>query len=228
MDMQLISSQNKGFKYLLAVIDIFSKYAWIIPLRTKTAKEIIDSFSLIFKTRKPNKIWTDAGKEFINKYFKKYLSDNNVEIYQTYNEGKAVVVERFNRTFKEKIWRYFTEYKTKTYINVLADLVSEYNNTVHSTTKLTPVDASKPENEYLIVYRNPVITQKPKFKVGDRVRIYKYKKHFEKSYESNWSKEIFVVSAIIFTAPITYKIKDLNDEEIIGSFYKNELTKTLL
>ena len=228
MDMQLISSQNKGFKYLLAVIDIFSKYAWIIPLRTKTAKEIIDSFSLIFKTRKPNKIWTDAGKEFINKYFKKYLSDNNVEIYQTYNEGKAVVVERFNRTFKEKIWRYFTEYKTKTYINVLADLLSEYNNTVHSTTKLTPVDASKSKNEYLIVYRNPVITQKPKFKVGDRVRIYKYKKHFEKSYESNWSKEIFVVSAIIFTVPITYKIKDLNDEEIIGSFYKNELTKTLL
>ena len=228
MDMQLISSQNKGFKYLLAVIDIFSKYAWIIPLRTKTAKEIIDSFSLIFKTRKPNKIWTDAGKEFINKYFKKYLSDNNVEIYQTYNEGKAVVVERFNRTFKGKIWRYFTEYKTKTYINVLADLVSEYNNTVHSTTKLTPVDASKSENEYLIVYRNHVITQKPKFKVGDRVRIYKYKKHFEKSYESNWSKEIFVVSAIIFTVPITYKIKDLNDEEIIGSFYKNELTKTLL
>src|SRR5207245_10830937 len=108
-------------------------------LRTITAKEIIDSFSLIFKTRNPNKIWTDAGKEFINKYFKKYLSDNNVEIYQTYNEDKAVVVERFNRTFKEKIWRYFNDDKTKTYINVLADLVSEYNNTVNSTTKLTQI-----------------------------------------------------------------------------------------
>ena len=99
---------------------------------------MIELFQNIFKERKPNKIWTDAGKEFINKDFKKFLSDNEIELYQTYNEGKAVVIERFNRTLKEKMWRYFTETNSNKYLDILPKLLSDYNNTVHSTIKMTP------------------------------------------------------------------------------------------
>ena len=223
--MQLFSKQNSGFKYLLTVIDVYSKYAWIIPLKTKSSSSIIEAFTELFKDRKPKKLWTDSGKEFLNKEFKQFLNKNNVEIYQTFNEGKAVVVERFNRTIKEKMWRYFTEHNTKKYLDILPKLLNEYNNSYHSTIKMTPTQGSKPNNK--IIYIHEINSDKPKFKIGDRVRIYKYKKHFEKGYETNWTKEIFVIDKILKTNPITYQIKDLNNEPIIGSFYFKELQKTI-
>jgi hypothetical protein len=226
VDMQLYSKQNSGFKYLLTVIDIYSKYAWIIPLKTKSSISIIEAFTKLFKDRKPKKLWTDSGKEFINKEFKHFLTKNDVEMYQTFNEGKAVVIERFNRTIKEKMWRYFTQHDTNKYLDVLPKLLNEYNNSYHSTIKMTPSEGSKPNNK--IIHVQNINNDKPKFKIGDRVRIYKYKKHFSKGYETNWTKEIFVISKIVKTNPITYKIKDLNDEEITGSFYSNELNKSLL
>lgn len=219
----MFSKQNKGFNYILTVIDVFSKYAWAIPLKFKTGKQMIEIFQDIFKKRKPKKIWTDAGKEFINKDFNKFLSENEIELYQTFNEGKAVVIERFNRTLKEKMWRYFTESKSNKYLDILPKLVSKYNKTFHSTIKMTPTQGSKPKNEHKINYVPPNIKEKPKFKIGDRVRIYKYKKLFSKGYETNWTNEIFVISSIIKTSPITYKIKDLQGEDIVGSFYKQEL-----
>ena len=222
--MQLYSKQNNGFKHLLTVIDLYSKYAWIIPLKTKSSNSIIDAFTVLFKDRKPKKLWTDNGKEFINKEFNQFLSKNKVEIYQTYNEGKAVVIERFNRTIKEKMWRYFTQHDTKKYIDILPKLVKEYNNTYHSTIKMTPSEGTKNK----IIYIHDICNNKPKLKVGDRVRIYKYKTHFEKGYETNWTKELFVIDKILKTCPITYKIKDLNNEIITGSFYLNELNKSLL
>jgi len=228
VDMQQFSKQNKGFKYLLTVIDLFSKFAWAIPLKTKTGKEMIASFLKLLRHRKPNKLWTDAGKEFVNMEFKKFLTGNGIELYQTYNEGKAVVVERFNRTLKEKKWRYFTESQSNKYLEVLPQILSAYNNTFHSTIKMTPVQGSKKENEHKIRYVSYPVKEKPKFKIGDRVRIYKYKKQFEKGYETNWTKEIFVVSEILNTSPATYKIKDLNGEDITGSFYKQELNLSLL
>ena len=103
VDMKQFSRKNNGFKFLLTVIDVYSKYAWIIPLKTKTGKEMINAFEKIIKVRQPEKLWTDVGKEFINKDFKQFLAKNNIEIYQTFNEGKAVVAERFNRTIKEKM-----------------------------------------------------------------------------------------------------------------------------
>ena len=221
--MQQYFKQNNGFKYLLTVIDIYSKWAWIIPLKTKSSNSIINAFMLLFKDRIPKKLWTDSGKEFLNKEFKQFLTSHNVDMYQTFNEGKAVVIERFNRTIKEKMWRYFTEHNTKQYIDILPKLVTEYNNTYHSTIKMTPSEGTKNK----IIYVNEISKDKPRLKVGDRVRIYKYKKHFEKGYETNWTREIFVIDKIINTNPITYKIKDLNDEEITGSFYTNELNKSL-
>ena len=227
--MRLHEKQNKGFKYLLTVIDVYSKFAWTYPLKVKTGKQMIALFEKIFRERKPKKLWTDLGTEFINKDFKKFLADNDVELYHTFNEGKAVVIERFNRTLKEKMWRYFTETKNNKYLDILPKLLHNYNNTIHSTIKMTPTEASKEENTKDKIFYVPQITKEnPKFKIGDRVRIYKYKKLFAKGYETNWTNEIFVVSQINETSPITYKIKDLNGEDIIGSFYKQELNKTSL
>ena len=146
-------------------------------------------------------------------------------MYQTFNEGKAVVIERFNRTIKEKMWRYFTQHDTKKYMDVLPKLLNEYNNSYHSTIKMTPIEGSDPNNK--IIYTYDLTNDKPKFKIGDRVRIYKYKKDYAKGYETNWTKEIFIISEILKTNPITYKIKDLNDEPILGSFYFQELQKTI-
>ena len=227
VDMRQYSKQNKGFNYILTVIDVFSKFGWAIPLKVKTGKQMIELFQQLFKERKPKKLWTDAGKEFINKEFKKFLTNNEIELYQTFNEGKAVVIERFNRTIKEKMWRYFTETGSNKYLSILPKLIHDYNNTIHSTIKMTPTEGSKLENAHKINYISQPTNEKPKFKIGDRVRIYKYKKLFSKGYETNWTEEIFTISQINKTSPITYKIKDLNGEDIIGSFYKQELNLTL-
>ena len=180
VDMQAFAKFNRGFKYLLAVIDIFSKYGWLIPLKDKTGKTVASALKTIFKEGKPEKIWVDKGKEFYNKNVKEL-----VELYSTENEEKSSVVERWIRTMKEKMWKYFTANSTNLYMNVLSDLVKEYNNTRHSSIKMTPVEASESENQ-LMVWRNlypehlEIRDINPKFSVGDKVRISKKKKTFER------------------------------------------------
>ena len=180
----------------------------------------------IFEERKPEKLWTDKGKEFYNKDVK-----DLIELYSTENEEKSSVVERWIRTIKEKMWKYFTDNNTYTYIDILPDLVEDYNNTKHSTIKMTPVEASKKENE-LTVWRNlypdrlKIHDLRPKFSVGDEVRISKKKKTFEKGYTTRWTEEIFTITRIQNTNPITYRIADLKGEEIDGTFYEPELQKT--
>ena len=136
--MQAFSKFNCGVKYLLAVIDVFSKYGWLIPLKDKTGKSVASALETIFKERKPGKMWVDKSKEFYNKDVK-----DVIELYSTENEEKSSVVERWIRTMKEKMWRYFSANSTNVYINVLPDLVREYNNTKHSSSKMTPTKASK-------------------------------------------------------------------------------------
>ena len=229
-DMQSFSKQNNGVKYLLTVIDLFSKYAYTIPLKSKNAEVIIEAFQTLFKTKKPKKLWTDQGSEFINRSFKKFLSENNIELYHVYNEGKANVTERFNKTLGEMIQKHMTTNQTAKYIDVLQKLLNEYNNKFHTSIKMSPFEASDPKNE-ITVLNNLYSDIKPsktkqKFKVGDRVRIQKYKNLFEKGYTPKWTKEIFVVENVRKTTPITYKIKDLNEEPSLGSFYTEELQKT--
>ena len=104
-DMQSLSKYNKGIKYLLCTIDLFSKHAWVIPLKDKKGTSIVNAFQkIILERRKPNKIWVDQGSEFYNQSFKKLLKINNIEMYSTFNERKSVVVERFIRTLKNKIF----------------------------------------------------------------------------------------------------------------------------
>ena len=226
MDMQAFSKFNRGVRYLLAVIDVFSKYGWLIPFKDKTGKSVASALKTIFKERKPEKMWVDKGKEFFNKDVK-----DLIELYSTENEEKSSVVERWIRTMKEKMWKYFSAKSTNIYMNVLSDLVKEYNNTRHSSIKMTPVKASKKENK-LTVWRNlypehlEIHDIKPKFSIGDKVRISKKKKIFEKGYTTRWTEEIFTIVEVKHTSPITYKIADLNGEEIKGTFYEPELQKT--
>ena len=141
-DMQLISKCNKGIRYLLCAIDLFSKYAFLVPLKNKKGTTIVNAFqSILYNSkRKPNKIWVDQYSEFSNRSFKKWLKYINIEMYLTHNEGKPVVAERFIRTLKNKIYRHITTISKNVYFDVLNDIVDEYNNTYHKTIKMKPID----------------------------------------------------------------------------------------
>ena len=198
---------------------------WVVPLKDKKGISIINAFQIILKEskRKPNKIWVDKGSEFYNNSFKKWLKDNDIEMYSIHNEGKSVVSERFIRTLKNKIYKCMTETSKNVYIYELHDIVKEYNYTYHTSIKMKPVDV---KNNTYIDFEKEVNDKDPKFTVGDHVRISKYKNFFAKGYMPNWSEEVFVISKIENTVPWTYVINDLNGEEIIGTFYEKELQKT--
>ena len=223
-DMQLISKFNIGFRFLLCVIDIFSKYAWVVPLKDRKGVSIVNAFQSILKksNRKPSKIWVDKGSDFYNNSFKKWLQGNSTAMYSTNNEGKSVVAERFIRTIKNKIYKYMTSISKDVYIDKLDDIINEYNNTYHRTIKIKPIDVK--DNTYINIGKE-VNGNDPKFKVGDHVRISKYKNIFDKDYTPNWSEEIFVIKEIKIAVPWTYVINDLNGEDIIGIFYEKELQK---
>ena len=154
-------------------------------------------------------------------------------MYSTYNEGKSVVAERFIRTLKNKLYKHMTASGKNDYCDVLDYVVNKYNNTEHSTIKMKPIDVKNNKRVYIDEYNEKDTTkssfsERNRFKVGDRVRISKFKNIFAKGHTPNWSKEIFTVNKINDTVPYTYNIKDLNDEEIIGSFYDRELQKSIL
>jgi len=170
VDMQAFSKYNKGVKYLLTVIDIFSKYAWVIPLKNKTGESVTEAFEkIILEGRLPVNLWVDEGKEFYNKKFESFLNKNKINMYHTFNEGKAVVIERFNRSLKRIMWKYFTANNTYTYLDNLQDMVDKYNKTKHSSIKMTPIEASKNLNKgivYFNLYGNLKIPKsKAKFKI---------------------------------------------------------------
>ena len=233
IEVQEYSKWNKGIKYLLTVIDVFSKYGWILALKDKKTEGVSLAFDHIFEKikRKPEKLWTDKGSEFISKHFKEFLRKNNIKLYHTENEEKSSIVERWNKTMKNKMWKMFSANNNTVYWDKLDKLVDDYNNTVHSSIEMTPTEASKKENEKQVfanlygdvIYLKP---QKPKFSIGDKVRISKYKrKVFVKGYTPNWTEEVFVVDKVMLTKPVTYHIVDLLGEKVEGSFYENELQK---
>ena len=222
-DMQSFSKYNKGIKYLLCAIDLFSEYAWVIPLKDKKGTSIVNAFQkIISKEIKPNKIWADQGSEFYNQSFNDFLKTNNIEMYSTFNEGKSVVAERFIRTLKNKIFKDMTAISKNIYFDVLDDIVNKYKNTIHRTIKIKPIDVT---DDSFPEYNEESNKRNPKFKVGDHVRISKYKNNFAKGYAPNWSEEIFVIKKVKNTVPWTYVINDPHSEEIIGSFYEKKLQK---
>ena len=241
VDMAEWKDKNDGYKYMINIIDVFTRYAWSIPLKDKTAKSILEAFKSILRDSggKPNRLWTDKGSEFYNKDFIKFLKSNDISLYSTFGEHKASSVERFNRTLKTLMWKRFSEEGTRRWIDMLPELMKEYNNRKHSVIKMTPKQAYKLSKEeerklWKSLYKEPyknikskekINKLKPKFKVGDWVRISRVKGVFEKGYHPNWSQEIFKIKAVSSRFPFVYYLQDYNEEQIEGSFYEQELQK---
>ena len=164
--MQLISKYNKGIRFLLCAIDLFSKYAFVVPLKDKKETTIANAFQSILDNskRKPNKIWVDQGGKFFNTHFKKWLKENNIEMYLTHNEGKSVVAEKLITTLKNKTYKHMTAKSKNVYFHVLDDIVRKYSNTYHKTIKMKPVDV---KNYSFARYNKESNEKDPKFKVAD-------------------------------------------------------------
>ncbi len=227
VEMQELKNLNKGYRYILTIIDTFSKFAWAQPIKDKTGISVTRAFESCLDNRKPLNLQTDAGKEFFNTNFKALMSKKKINHYHTFSDKKAAIVERFNRTLKNKMWKKFTEQNTHNWIDMLDDLLQSYNESKHSTIKMKPIDVTtKDEPKILGLLNNDKIGNKPKFKVGTKVRISKSKGLFEKGYKFNWSEELFVIKKVQKTYPVTYVLEDLSGEEVSGSFYNAELMET--
>jgi hypothetical protein len=239
VDMTEWKKKNGGFGWMLNIVDVFSRYAWSVPVVNKTAKVVLDAFinTIYTSNRKPEKIWVDEGKEFYNNAMKGFLKSEDIVMYSTHGQHKSMFVERFNRTLKGRMWRRFTEENTRVWINMLPELIVEYNNGKHRSLPnfaKTPIEASKKENESKIMLSQaPVMavqTQpkgRPKFTLGQWVRISRQKGIFEKGYLPNWSREIYKVTSILHCNPRMYGITDTLGEPIVGTFYEQELQATL-
>ena len=219
------SKKNKGFKYILCVIDCFTKFAWAIALKSKTAKEVSNAMSKILLKRSPKLLQLDNGKEFYNTTFDTLMKKYNIHKYSTYSTMKACIVERFNRTLKEKMFREFTARGSQNWISILPSLINEYNNTKHRTIGMSPVQADADPTSVEIKTRK-IINKKIKLKIGDYVRISTYKGVFTKGYFPSWLTEIFKIVKINQTSPVTYQLQDYTGKPIAGCFYSEEICKT--
>ena len=215
-DVSSIKKDNQGYCYLLTCIDVFSKYAWVVPLTRKTGPNLVEAFANIFaEGRKPQTLQTDQGTEFKNEKVQTLLKEEKVHFFTTYNvETKASVVERFNRTIKSRMWRYFTENNTLTYTTILPSLVHAYNHSFHRSIGRAPAEVT-PENEEVVwqkLYAPSAAEQskamkmmkkkqkkkkKKKLEAGDWVRLSKAKRTFKKGYLPNWTEELFSIVRII-------------------------------
>ena len=195
IDLKRLKKENNVFQYIINIIDLFSRHAWSIPIKNKTGKMIVEAFNSI-KCR-PKKLWVDNGSEFYNKTFKKWLNDNNIEIYSTFTEGKAVVIERFNKTLK-KMFKYFTANGTYRYIDILSSLIDEYNNKKYNSTGVSPNKLYYGKNNYLTKKKNKLqIPLSYDFKIVDKVRISKFKKNLKKVMHQIGQKKYLLFMQLI-------------------------------
>ena len=233
IDRSSLSKYNKNYKFIFTIIDNHTKYAWAIPLKDKSGKSTTTALkSLIEKTkRKPDKIWSDRGKEFYNKTFLDFLKQNEIQIYSTNSDLKAVFVERFNRTLLDSIKEPMYFEGKACWLNQLDTAMEKYNNRVHGTTKMTPFEMST--NQKLIpnntegALRNNFKNKQPKFQVGDYVRVPDKRNLYSKGYTTNWNRELFKIYKINSTNPVTYGLVDENNEQIEGKYYEQELLRSV-
>lgn len=233
IDMQSFSKVNAGFKYILVIIDGFSKYAWAFPLKQKK-KEIVSKVfeKLLLKGRVARNLQTDMGKEFYNDEFKKIMEMFNINHYSTYSTKKASIVERFIRTLKSKLFKEFSlkgNYKWND--GTLERNVYEYNHTNHRTVGIAPAKINSINKDtilqrYFNMSKSNNILTCHRYKVGDHVRISKHKGCFEKGFTPNWSTEIFKITKVQHTTPTTYLLEDARYRPISGAFYAQEIQKT--
>lgn len=223
---------NARMRYILVVINIFSKKAYARPLKTKSAEHVeLALRSILDELGHPiRNLHVDMGKEFYNKRVQRMLDDRKINMYSTFSTKKASIVERFNRTLKGKMWRRFSLNGSYRWVPLLAELIAEYNNTKHRTIRMRPNEVGV-HNEKLL--RDTVYTYqyhirpakaKAKFRVGDLVRLSKYKHAFEKGYTPNWTTEVFRVVRVVHSPPvITYRLTALDGSPIEGTVYAEEL-----
>ena len=224
-----ISKYNKGYKYMLTVIDVFSKHAWVEPIKNKTGQVVTTAFEKILKQgRTPIQLQTDDGKEFYNKTFQNLLTRYGIYHFSTSGDTKASVVERFNRTLKQRLYRYFTVKNTLNFVPVLPSLVKSYNRSYHRSIQMAPDQVNLANSEQ--VWQNLYGKNKRKrnvatLKVGDRVRLNKKVRSFKKSYLPGWTEEVFVVRQVNKGTIPTYKVEEWDGTPLEGTFYEQDLQK---
>ena len=229
-DMQKLVKFNRGYRYILTVIDLLSRYGWARPLKTKTGPEVARAFQSIFNESKriPQRIQTDQGKEFENRQMKALMQKYNIELFSIKSAYKAALVERWNRTLKEQIWKYFTAWNTHKWIDKLQVLVHNYNHRIHRVIKEKPANVNS-QNAMIIWERihnrdEKLLENKKPLHVGDRVRLSKVKSIFAKGYLPNWTEEEFFIDEVNTKyKPTTYKVCDYHGKVVEGSFYRYEL-----
>src|SRR5271156_1961152 len=226
---------NAGYRYILTIIDLFSRFAWAEPLRDKTGNEVAAALRRVFaKGRQPQRFQTDDGREFDNMVVQHLLNVEIIRFFTVKSQFKAAVCERFNRTLKTWLWRYFTRTGNYSWIDVLPDFLVSYNSNVHSSIGVAPINVTN-ENEHELWLRQESrgpqkVTQRDNttpFRVGDQVRVSVAKGPFAKGYLPNWTEQIYTVSVVLNTDPEQYKLRDYHDEEIRGSFYAAELQRVV-
>lgn len=228
------SQINRGYKYILTIINCFSKFADAVPLKNKNATSVTNAMNLTIKRNKfkIKHLQTDDGKEFFNKSFTNLMKLLNINHYSTKSCKKAAIVERFNRSLKSVMYKDFSLRGSHLWIDVLPKLVEDYNNSYHRTIGMKPVEVNK-KNETAVLRRikkmtTPGIDKKPPkdFQLGDKVRISKIKNIFRKGYLPNWTNEVFEVYRVQPTTPKTYILKDSRGEILQGGFYGHEMLKS--
>jgi len=230
-DVKNLKDDNDGIEYLLIVIDILSRYAWVRPIEKKDAGTVARAFEDIFQQgREPDVLQTDQGTEFLNSTLKGILKKRGIRHFVVYGDTKAQMVERFIRTFKNRMWRYFTTENTHRYVDRLQDFVQGYNAGYHRSIGRSP-DSVTHDNAQEVWHRLYDTTMKQerrvqyRFRVGDRVRLSKVAKAFKKGYTPGWTEEVFVVARQIPGYPPQYKVNEWDGTPIEGSFYEQELQR---
>lgn len=227
IDMQSYADENDGFKYLLTIIDVFSKYAYAVPTKSKNAHDITMAMkSVLSQGSIPKNLQVDQGSEFYNAQFKRLMKEHKINMYSSHSNLHASIIERWNRTIKNWMWKKFSLRGSYKYIDILPDLVKKYNAKVHRTIGMAPRDVSKKHEAALLKkFMIKKRRKKPKFKKNDKVRISILKHIFEKSYIPNWTTEIFTITRVAPTNPVTYHLEDYKGEPIAGGFYEQEIAK---
>lgn len=225
IDMSHLAKENKGYKWIINCIDTFSRRMWCFKTKNKRGKTITDVLRALLTENRPKKIECDSGTEFVNRHFKALLRRLRIKMYHLYSPRKGSIVERANRTIKGKMYKMFTAHGSHVWHDKLDDLVESYNNSYHRSIRRAPNEVTHANEAEVreILYPPLPAAQKARLKVGDSVRITKKLHVFQKKYEQLWSYEVFYISKILKTNPVTYNIKDYNNEAIKGSFYHSEL-----
>jgi hypothetical protein len=239
LELTSIAKHNDGYKFILVVVNIFSKMTHAIPVKTKNATDVTNAFAKIIKELEfvPKQVQCDAGGEFWNRKMQKLLKDNGMYLYKSFSTKKAQIVERKIRDIRRLLFKHFNRNATYRYVDVLPDIIETLNERHNRTIGMRPIDVSLENHENLVKrfkklekekLRRMKRNKKPHFNVGDNVRISIARSVFSKEYgfSPNWSLETFTVQKVLDTKPVTYILQDSNNKKILGSFYAEELKKT--